>query len=179
MEERKNVWYLVSGILSILACAGYFIVAIVAINGLSIDYGSLTGEIYSDIELQAIKTTFITLLILAIIWLGLSIFSSIIFMKSYSVINKEGIPKKGLIITATVFAFLSVSLLSVIFAVIGLCVKPQQEDELKVSQNQNKSVEMLNDQLNKLKKMYEDGLIDEEEYKKLRLKAIDKSLNNN
>ena len=100
-------------------------------------------------------------------------------MKSYSVINKEGIPKKGLIITATVFAFLSVSLLSVIFAVIGLCVKPQQEDELKVSQNQNKSVEMLNDQLKKKKKMYEDGLIDEEEYKKLRLKAIDKSLNNN
>lgn len=179
MEERKNVWYLVSGILSILACAGYFIVAIVAINCLSIDYGSLTGEIYSDIELQAIKTTFTTLLILAIIWLGLSIFSSIIFMKSYSAINKEGIPKKGSIITATVFAFLSVSLLSGIFAVIGLCAKPQQVEEKKNSQNQNKSVEMLDDQLNKLKKMYEDGLIDEEEYKKLRLKAIDKSLDNN
>lgn len=177
--EKKNVWYLVSGILAILGSVTYGIMAIVSLTGLTTDYSSMGGEALTEAEQEMMRTTFIVMLIMSLIWLALAIYASVIFMRSYSQGQIKNQSHSGQIITAIVFCFLGVNILSGIFGIVGLCVKPEQQNSLEGNEirNASKTVDNLEEKLNKLKQMRDNGLISEEEYQKLRTSAIDKSLN--
>ena len=173
--ERKNYWFLVSGILSIVSCAVYFIIIIVGIVGVSNAENLIEGMTQQDLE--AMKSGMFVLISLGICAFALGLFCSIIFMRYSSYSFDKAKEKSGPIITAIVLCFLAINILSGIFALVGYCSKPMEN-----AQKFDKEIDVLGHglddievKLEKLNKMKEKGLIEDEEFKKIRSKIIEDS----
>lgn len=173
--ERKNYWFLVSGILSIVSCAVYFIIIIVGIVGVSNAENFVEGMTQQD--LQAMKSGMLVLIALGICALAIGIFCSVTFMRYSSYSFDKVKERSGAILTAIVLCFLAINILSAIFALIGYCSQPNENlsNYNRLKNEQDFSIEDMQEKLEKLNRMKEKGLIGEEEFKKIRAKIIEDS----
>lgn len=187
--KNNNPWFLVSGILTILSCCAYGIVLIIAIVATAnMEY--IIQDMTTAQEIESFKVVMTFLLVFSICVIGISIFNSVVFFKFHNIGYEKLRNNMGLPIVAIVFSFISGNILSGVFGIVGLCVKPNntvreenvQNDINKINTNfqdinkQDAEFENLDKELSKLSSLKSKGLITEEQYSNLRSNLINKYL---
>ncbi len=182
--KNSNPWLLVAGILSIIFSVLYFVSLIVCIVAVS-NAESILADMTNYQDVESFKIAMTVLLVYCICSIGLSIFNSVVYMKYYQVPYEDLKLNMGLPMVAIVFSFISGNLLSGIFGIVAICVKPEQASvNAQADSNTNEvgnkteksEFEKFDNELTKLKSLKEKGLIDEEQYNSLRMNIINKYL---
>lgn len=188
---KKNVWFLVCGILSILVSVSFLIVSfifgssIALIKSGQLDFTDENGAPLTGAELEAAQslcvTVFTVLVVFMIILLAMAIFQSVVYLKYFSKSREEVKGHSGLIITAIVFSFLSAGILVGVFGILGYNNIGSQENSSNVHEVTSETViqnpevyESVKKGLEDLDRLKENGLINEEEYKQKRQDIINK-----
>lgn len=182
---KKNVWFLVAGIISIIesvscALATLIFVSLIGRVGDLPFYDEMGNPLAGEaLELaqSTMRTLLITCIVMMVIVLAFSIFQAVVYMKSSKLSHEE--LKKGLVITAIVFSFLSGGILTGVFGLLGYNEKISQVqvsntiDVTNVSTS-NDGYEKVKEDLQNLENLKKSGIISEEEYAQKRKDIIDK-----
>ena len=192
---KRNIWYLVTGILNIVGAVSSFISALVMIIMGSSMFTMLTeGEIdpslmtQEDIELMQMMEGFFTafyyvMLILILAQIVVSIFASIKFIR-FSATNE----KSSSAVLWVVLTFIFCGILNGILAIVGyincdenvapVTVSPAQSSEQQEQVNAVPVYSNLN-QLKDLQKLRDENVITEEEYETMRVRILEQSNKDN
>lgn len=192
---KRNIWYLVTGILNIVGAVSSFISALVMIiMGSSMFTMLAEGEIdpslmtQEDIELMQMMEGFFTafyyvMLILILAQIVVSIFASIKFIR-FSATNE----KSSSAVLWVVLTFIFCGILNGILAIVGyincdenvapVTVRPAQSSEQQEQVNAVPVYSNLN-QLKDLQKLRDENVITEEEYETMRVRILEQSNKDN
>ncbi len=169
LKKEKNIWFYVAGVISaVVSGLMYFgtlvaiILAVVASSTDGID--EVTGAI-PDEGTSILAFTFGITILLIFVFLFVAIMNTICAKKflDLSKLDRETLEKeKTSAIIVIVLAFLFCGTITGIVGLIGLIYKT----EIATTQNQQKTDVSV--KLENAKKLYEDGVISDEEYQKMR-----------
>lgn len=192
---KRNVWYLVTGILNIVGAVSSFISALVMIiMGSSMFTMLVEGEIdpsimtAEDIEIMQMMEGFFTafyyvMIVLILAQIVISIFASIKFIK-FSATNE----KSSSVVLWIVLTFIFCGILNGILAVVGYINCDENVAPVAVSNSHSGGQQaQLNgvpvysnlNQLKDLQKLRDENVITEEEYEAMRVRILEQSNKDN
>ena len=178
--NKKNSWFLATGVLSILGAVGVGIGAIVILSmigmippeGIEITTPEGTTEILPYATLTSI---FIILAIVLVVILAVLIFNAVVFLKNRSKTYEELHEHSGLIITAIVLSFIAGGVVCGILGLVGYTSKPAEETVSNASTIVTQTEETnVSAKLKELKELKDSGVISDEEYEAKRKDILDK-----
>ncbi len=189
---KKNVWFTVSGVLTILTSITFVIAGIICGGSIALvkssefkwedQYGNpLAGEeLLAAQNAAALLLTIVTIIML--VFAVLAIFQAVVYMKYASKSREEVKQHSGLIITAIVLSFLTAGILVGIFGILGYQNIGTQSTNSNVHEVSNvvevkenpDAYEKVKKELADLDRLKASGLVNDEEYKQKRQDIINK-----
>lgn len=176
---KKNVWFLVCGILSIIEAVAMGLMTVIFFVFSSMIKSGAFNDLFTDPqytltqqELDMMASMLNGMAIFMLIMLAVAIFCAVVYLKYRSKTPQEIKAKSGLILTAIVLSFFVGGILVGIFGVLGYNKVNEEKTETFVAgESSSKDLKSKLDELNKVK---EAGMISEEEYAKKREDLINK-----
>lgn len=165
--RKNNAYFIVSGVLSIVAAIGYAYIAL-----LCFILGVFAGAFESGSEAEGVSlyssTAFLVYMILALVVCVVSIFLAVVFLKNRKKTHDELRQKNGLIITAIVLSFILGGILIGVIALMGYLNTDEGVNVETVGTSDG-----VEEKLRNLKEMLDRGEISQEEYDEMRKKILD------
>lgn len=176
---KKNVWFLVCGILSIIEAVAMGLMTVIFFVFSSMIKSGDFNDLFTDPqytltqqELDMMASMLNGMAIFMLIMLAVAIFCAVVYLKYRNKTPQEIKTKSGLILTAIVLSFFVGGILVGIFGVLGYNKVNEEKTETFVAgESSSKDLKSKLDELNKVK---EAGMISEEEYAKKREDLINK-----
>lgn len=192
--NKRNGWLLASGIISIIDAVLMGLTAFGCLI-LTLTYKSIAADIPPDATIEGtvppdgfVYGLFAFLIVLFLLFMTAAIVCSVIYLKNSSKSFDELHSNSGAIITAIVLSFLCCGWLVGLFAVLGYTIRPVESVQTAPNTahvepnsaytespkpNHAASEEAIK-KLEDLKRLYDNGLLTEEEFKEKKKEYLDK-----
>lgn len=173
-KNNKSIWFMISGVLSSIIAGIMYLVTILMLllSVTALSSGILSEVVAPEVEGAQLSPGAVIgmLIFFCILFLAIAIINTICAKKcfDFAKLDKDGFVKnKTKAIVIIVLLFLFGGTFSGVFALIGLIMK---SEEIGAQAPSTQSIEA---KLEKVKSMYDEGLISEEEHKKMREKILE------
>lgn len=183
--NKRNGWFLASGIISIIDAvvmgflSFFFLIGTIAVNNIDIPSNNVEENLPPQ---QVLTGIYVFLIILFLLFMTAAIVCSVIYLKNSKRSFDEMHKHSASVVTAIVLSFLCCGWIVGLFAVLGYTMRPSNEyvSETKTESQPIEQVEpAINsdtavEKLEQLKKLYDQGLISEEEFNEKKKSYLEK-----